>query len=77
VGEALNSLLKGEKIKERAKSGLIITHTGYILNYINADRGYVLINGRLVCEGNPRDLFEEVNKRGFEGCLECVACKRR
>lgn len=77
VGEALNSLLKTEKIKERAKSGLIITHTGYILNYVNADRGYVLINGRLVCEGNPRDLFEEVNKRGFEGCLECVACKRR
>lgn len=76
VGEALNSLLKGEKIKERAKSGLIITHTGYILNYVNADRGYVMINGRLVCEGNPRDLFEVIDKRGFEGCMECVTCKR-
>jgi len=76
VGEALNTLLKGEKIKERAKSGLIITHTGYILNYLNADRGYVLLDGRLVCEGNPRDLFEVINKRGFEGCLECATCKR-
>ena len=35
-----------------------------------------MLNGRLVCEGNPRDLFEVINERGFEGCLECATCKR-
>jgi Fe-S cluster assembly ATP-binding protein len=76
IGKVLKFLLKAEKIKEREHSGLIITHTGHILNYINADKGYILIKGRLVCEGNPRDLFEEISKHGFEGCLECVVQKR-
>jgi len=77
VGQALKKLLKPEKIKNREHSGLIITHTGHILNYLNADQGYVMINGKLVCEGNPRDLFEEISKHGFEGCLACAECKRR
>jgi Fe-S cluster assembly ATP-binding protein len=77
VGKALKQLLKPEKIKNREHSGLIITHTGHILNYLNADQGYVLINGKLVCAGNPRDLFEEISKHGFEGCVACAECKRR
>lgn len=77
VGKALHQLLKPGKIKHREHSGLIITHTGHILNYLNADQGYVLINGKLVCEGNPRDLFDEVSKHGFEGCVACAECKRR
>lgn len=76
VGKALNTLLKSEKIREREHSGLIITHTGHILNYLNADKGYVLLRGRLVCVGNPRDLFDEISKHGFEGCLACAGCKR-
>lgn len=76
VGRALNSLLKAERIRERQHSGLIITHTGHILNYLNADKGYVLVKGKLICEGNPRDLFEEISKHGFEGCLACAGCKK-
>ncbi|HEY8345448.1 MAG TPA: ATP-binding cassette domain-containing protein [Bacillota bacterium] len=77
VGKALHQLLKQGKIKDREHSGLIITHTGHILDYLNADQGYVMINGKLVCEGNPRDLFEEISKHGFEGCVACAECKRR
>jgi Fe-S cluster assembly ATP-binding protein len=31
--------------RERRKSGLIITHTGGILEYVNADTGHVLMDG--------------------------------
>ena len=77
VGKALNTLLKPEKVKDREHAGLIITHTGYILNYINADRGYVLVKGKIICEGNPRDLFEEINNHGFEGCVVCAECRKK
>ncbi len=75
IGRALHRLLKQEKVLDRHKSGLIITHTGYILEYLNADRGYVLIDGHIACSGNPRDLFEEVEIHGYEGCEQCIRCQ--
>ena len=40
IGNAIGTLLEKEKrIMTRAKSGLVITHTGYILDYLDADRG--------------------------------------
>lgn len=74
IGEAINDLLgKGGniKIKERKASGLIVTHTGHILRYVNADKGHVLIDGKIACHGNPRDLFEEVQKHGYLRCESC------
>jgi len=29
--------------RERAKMGLIITHTGYILDYVTADKGFLTV----------------------------------
>lgn len=74
IGEAINELLgkAGDvRIKERKSSGLIVTHTGHILRYVNADKGHVLIDGRIYCNGNPRDLFEEVQKHGYRRCESC------
>ncbi len=75
IGKAINKLLeKDKKQVERKKSALIITHTGHILDYVNADKGYVMIAGRVVCSGNPRDMLETIRRRGYE---ECVRCLRR
>ncbi len=60
-----------EKMKERTKMGLIITHTGFILNYIAADKGHVLYDGMIGCSGNPRELFQCVSDRGYEECIKC------
>jgi Fe-S cluster assembly ATP-binding protein len=76
VGGAINRLLKGEeRIAERKRAGLIITHTGHILQYVNADVGHVLFGGRLTCKGNPLDLIEEIGAHGFEKCSECALCQ--
>jgi Fe-S cluster assembly ATP-binding protein len=71
VGDAINTLLGKDKVKEQKRSAIIITHTGYILDYVNADRGYILFEGNLVCGGNPRDILSEIKKHGYRRCAEC------
>jgi len=66
MGEVLNQYLK-----ETNASALIITHTGYILDYVDANKAYVLIDGKIWCEGNPREIFESIRKDGYEKCKEC------
>jgi len=83
VGEAIAALLErnghptGEKSKmklklERRKMGLIITHTGYILDYVSADKGQVLYNGMLSCVSNPREILKCVGESGYEECVRCM-----
>jgi len=73
IGNVINELLgKEDKIKTRRSSGIIVTHTGHILEYVNADKGHVIINGKIICHGSPRDLFEEVKKYGYGRCSECL-----
>ncbi len=56
----------------RTKMGLIITHTGYILDYVSADKGQVLFNGKLSCVSNPREILGCVGKSGYEECVRCM-----
>ena len=72
IGKIVKDFLDREKIKNRRKSSLIITHIGYILDYLSADKGYILINGKVVCEGNPYRIFKLIKERGFK---ECELCK--
>jgi len=72
VGKVINELLEKEKMaSRRTKAGMIISHAGYILDYVNADRAYVMVNGTLLCSGNPRDILEDIKVKGYEGCITC------
>ena len=71
VGEAINSLLGKDKVKDPKRGAIIITHTGYILDFVNADRGYIVFDGNLVCGGNPRDILSEIKRHGYRRCAEC------
>jgi Fe-S cluster assembly ATP-binding protein len=72
VGMVINELLEKDKRKDkRIKAGLIITHAGYILDYVNADRAYVMLDGTVTCSGNPRDVLEDIRTKGFKGCMQC------
>jgi Fe-S cluster assembly ATP-binding protein len=61
-----------EQKSKRDSSGLIITHTGYILDYINADRGMVMYNGSLCCSARPRDILDHISEHGYEECVRCL-----
>lgn len=67
LGKEINNLLKD-------RSGLIITHIGYILNFIRADRAVVLYNGQIACQGDPFKILKDIKDKGYKACLECVKC---
>jgi Fe-S cluster assembly ATP-binding protein len=74
VGRVMNELIEKDKREDkRTKGGLVITHAGHILDYVNADRAYVMLNGTVSCSGNPRDVLEDIRAKGYE---ECVRCRR-
>lgn len=72
IGQMIKKLLQKDVHRKRTKSGLIITHTGFILQYVTADLGYVIMNGEIYCKGNPLEIFEGIQKFGYEGCQKCL-----
>jgi len=73
IGELINRLLqKDVKIRERRHSGLVITHTGQILDYVSARIGYVMMNGSLSCRGDPHEILATIKQYGYEECSRCV-----
>ena len=75
IGQLINELLgKTHPIRQRTHSGLIITHTGHILDYVNARTGNVLCEGMMMCEGDPRDILNSIKEKGYQ---EGVACLRK
>ncbi len=65
-------LEKKHPIITRKKSGLIITHTGFIIQHIQTDVGHVILDGRILCSGSPQEILEIIRKHGFEKCVECL-----
>ncbi len=73
VGRTINELLEKEKKTiERTRSGLIITHFGNILDFVKADRAYVMMKGHVLCQGNPVELLEDIRKNGYGECMSCM-----
>ncbi|MCX7831552.1 MAG: Fe-S cluster assembly ATPase SufC [Actinobacteria bacterium] len=67
LGKEIQKLLEG-------RSGLIITHIGYILNFIKADRAIVLYDGKIACQGDPFKILKDIKDKGYKACLECSKC---
>lgn len=76
IGNKVHDLLYDKacpegKPRQRHVSSLVITHTGQILDYIGADRAYIMKNGRIVCSGRPTDLLKEIKEKGYGDCGSC------
>lgn len=75
IAVELNVILdKQKKLSERKRSGLLITHLGYILNFVKADKAHILMNGEIACSGNPEEILADVRENGFTGCVNCAQC---
>lgn len=73
IGDAINGILKrGKKPRFRDRSGLIITHMGSIMQYVKVDKGFVMLEGQVVCTGNPHELLAGIKENGYEECVRCV-----
>ena len=73
-----NLQLVGRVIDEmlRDRSGLIITHQGYILRFVNADVAHVLIEGTIACSGKPTKILSQILREGYGWCFKCPRRKR-
>jgi Fe-S cluster assembly ATP-binding protein len=72
IGEMMNDLLeKNCPIQERKCMGLIITHTGHILDYVNARTGYVMCDGTIGCMGDPHEMLATIREKGYNECITC------
>ena len=72
IGELMNDLLeKNCPIAERRCMGLIITHTGHILDYVNARTGYVMCDGTIGCVGDPHEMLATIREKGYNECIKC------
>jgi Fe-S cluster assembly ATP-binding protein len=72
IGEMMNDLLeKNCPIPERKCMGLIITHTGHILDYVNARTGYVMCDGTIGCVGDPHEMLATIREKGYNECIKC------
>ena len=75
LASEIGTLLDKDKPQgSRKRSGLLITHLGYILNFVSADKAHVLMDGVISCSGNPTEILEDIRKNGFNGCVECAQC---
>lgn len=73
IGNMLNKLFSLDSAcSVRRKAGLIITHTGHILDYVDADKAHIMLAGRVSCSGNPRLVLEMIKEHGYEGCVHCI-----
>ncbi len=73
VGKMMNRILD----MDRENAALIITHTGFIFDYVRADRGCVLAGGKVHCVGDPKGILETIKKHGYEWCITCERDKPR
>jgi Fe-S cluster assembly ATP-binding protein len=72
IGRLMNDLLeKNCPIQYRKCMGLIITHTGHILDYVNARTGYVMCDGTIGCVGDPHEILNTIRERGYDECIKC------
>ncbi len=76
IGEMTNELLGTSPRKHnqpwpKNKSGLVITHTGHILDYIHVDKGHVMCHGHIGCTGAPSRLLNDIRTLGYPECVRC------
>jgi Fe-S cluster assembly ATP-binding protein len=72
IGDLINGLLEKDcPILERRCMGFIITHTGHILDYVNARTGYVMCDGIIGCVGDPHEILATIREKGYQECIKC------
>lgn len=65
VGAAINRLMAAPGSNGLPRAGLVITHTGLILDHVRADRSHIVVDGRIIHSGEPRALLRQVQSGGY------------
>lgn len=69
IGKELARMLEG-------RAALLITHHGHILKYIRPNRAHVMIQGRIVCDGDPEQILSQIMREGYRWCEKCKLMRK-
>ncbi|MEO0292612.1 MAG: hypothetical protein ABIN61_00115 [candidate division WOR-3 bacterium] len=47
-----------EKVSKRKSGGIIVNHSWMILEELHTDKGYVMVDRRMVCSGPPIGILD-------------------
>lgn len=70
IGKYINGM-----VKKKNGIGIIVTHTGDILKYLDTQKAAVMYEGKIVCEGDPKELLKCIKKNGYKKCVSCKVVK--
>ncbi|AGP31463.1 ABC transporter ATP-binding protein [Corynebacterium terpenotabidum] len=65
VGRAVSELLDAKDAEGRHRSALVITHTGFILDSLDATVAHLMVDGTIVSSGEPRAMFDHIRTNGY------------
>ena len=65
IGSAISKAVRRPHAGGKPRAGLIITHTGLILNHVDADRGHIMKAGSVLHSGDPRAIFAHIQTEGY------------
>ncbi len=51
--------------------GVIITHNGDILKYLDPQKAAVIYDGEIACQGKPDEILKCIKKDGYQSCVSC------
>ena len=76
LGDVINECLRIKAFSHHRhsierKTGLIITHSGNILDYVHTDKAHLLLGGIIHCSGNPGIMLDQIKKEGYKYCISC------
>jgi Fe-S cluster assembly ATP-binding protein len=72
VASMVNTLFSPEyDFPAKRRTGLIITHSNSLLGKIHADKIHIMLDGEIICSGNPEIIMNRIADSGFESCWRC------
>ncbi|WP_319475804.1 Fe-S cluster assembly ATPase SufC [Marispirochaeta aestuarii] len=73
VASMLTTLFSPEdEFPAKRRTGLMITHSDRLLEKIHADKVHIMLDGRIICSGNPEIIMNKIADSGFESCRRCT-----
>lgn len=68
VGDCISHMIQPTPNSEK-RSALIITHTGHILQYLQATLSHIMLDGRIACCGNVSKCLGVIESCGYKECI--------
>lgn len=65
IGRAVARLMDTPSGDGSPRSGLVITHSGNILEHVKATRGHLMVDGKILGSGDPVELFRYIKSKGY------------